>query len=143
VPNNVRAGYLRDITSDVAGRSAVKIHKTISKRRWYLRKSLASLEGAFTGDEKKNQVLKLRRLGRQFPDKRATLTVLPLKGLPLALAHIPSGTIANLVHADRRYKDTVVSHQVLLIKKSDGWYVAAFDKRGIRVQWWPQTSTVA
>jgi hypothetical protein len=130
VPNNVRAGYLRDITSDVAGRNAVKIRKTISKRRWYLRKSLASLEGAFTENEKKSQLLKLRRLGKPFPDKRATLTVLPLKALPLALANIPSGTIANLVHADRRYRDTVVSHQVLLIKKSDGWYVrhAASDK---------------
>ena len=130
VPNNVRAGYLRDITSDVAGRSAVKVHKTISKRRWYSRKSLASLEGAFTQDEKKKQVLKLRRLGKGLPDQRSTLTVLPLKALPLALANIPSGTIASLVHADRRYKDTVVSHQVLLIKKSDGWYVrhAASDK---------------
>jgi len=130
VPNNVRAGYLRDITSEVAGKSAVKVHKTISKRRWYSRKSLASLEGAFTQDEKKKQVLKLRRLGKGLPDQRSTLTVLPLKALPQALAHIPSGTIASLVHADRRYKDTVVSHQVLLIKKSDGWYVrhAASDK---------------
>lgn len=130
VPNNVRSGYLRDITADVAGRKAVKIRKTISKRRWYQRKSLASVEGGFSENEKKGQVLKLRRLGRPFPDKRATLTVLPLKALPLALANIPSGTIANLVHADKRYKDTVVSHQVLLIKKSDGWYVrhAASDK---------------
>ena len=49
--------------------------------------------------------------------------MLPLKALPLALAHIHSGTIANLVHADRRDKGTLVSHQVFLIKKSDGWYV--------------------
>ena len=53
VPNNVRAGYLHDITSDVAGRNTVKVHKTISKRKWYLRKSLVSLEGGFTEDEKK------------------------------------------------------------------------------------------
>jgi len=130
VPNNVRAGYLRDITSDIAGRNAVKIRKSVSKRRWYQRKSLASLEGSFSENEKKSQLLELRRLGRGLPDQRATLTVLPLKSLPLALAKIPSGTIANLVHADKRYKDTVVSHQVLLIKKSDGWYVrhAASDK---------------
>jgi len=130
VPNNVRAGYLRDITSDVAGRNAVKVRKTISKRKWYLRKSLASLEGRFTKDEKQHLVSKLRHLGKRLPDERATLTVLPLKALPLALAHIPSGTIANLVHADRRDKSTIVSHQVFLIKKSDGWYVrhAASDK---------------
>ncbi len=130
VPNNVRAGYLRDITSDVAGPSAVEVHKAISKRRWYRRKSAVSLEGGFSKDEKRHLVSKLRNLGERLPDARATLTVLPLKALPRALARIPSGTIANLVHADRRYRDTLVSHQVILIKKSDGWYVrhAAFGK---------------
>ena len=123
VPNNLRAGYLRDITSDVAGRNAVKVHKTISKRRWYLRKSVVSIEGGFTKDEKQHLVSKLRHLGERLPDQRATLTVLPLKALPQALAHIPSGTIANLVHADRRDRGTIVSHQVFLIRKSDGWYM--------------------
>jgi hypothetical protein len=130
LPNNVRAGYLHDITSDVAGRNAVKISKTISKREWYLRKSLVSLEGGFTEEEKQRLVPKLQHLGEQFPDERATLTVLPVEALPLALADIPSGTIANLVHADQTDKETIVSHQVFLIKKSDGWYVrhAAFGK---------------
>ena len=130
VPNNVRAGYLRDITSDVAGRNALEIHKTISKRQWYLRKSPASLEGGFAEDEKQRLVPKMQHLGEQFPDERATLIVLPVKALPLALANIPSGTIANLVHVDQRDKETIVSHQVFLIKKSDGWYVrhAASDK---------------
>jgi hypothetical protein len=123
VPNNVRPGYLRDITSDVAGRNAIKVRKTISKRRWYLRKSRISLGGGFTKDAKQHLVSKLRHLGEQLPDERATLTVLPLNALPQALAQIPSGTIANLVHAHRRDKGTIVSHQVFLIKKSDGWYV--------------------
>jgi hypothetical protein len=123
VPNNVRAGYLRDITSDVAGEKAATVHKTISKMQWYRRKSLASLEGGFTEDEKRQLLPKLQLLGKQFDDQRATLTVLPMNALPHALANIPSGTIANLVHADQRDKDTIVSHQVILIKKSDGWYV--------------------
>jgi N-acetylmuramoyl-L-alanine amidase-like protein len=123
VPNNVRAGYLRDITSDVAGRSAIKVSHTVSKRKWYLRKTVAGLEGEFTEDEKKHLVSKLQHLGSQLPDQRATLTALPLKALPQALAHIPSGTIANLVHADRPDGRTMVSHQVFLIKKTDGWYI--------------------
>jgi hypothetical protein len=129
VPNNIRAGYLHDITSD-AGRNAAKVHKTISKRRWYLRKSAVSLVGGFTEDERKPLVFKLKRLGSRFPDQRATLTVLPLKALPFALANIPSGTIANLVHVNQLYRETIVSHQVFLIKKSDGWYLrhAASDK---------------
>ncbi|MBZ0210346.1 MAG: DUF1460 domain-containing protein [Hyphomicrobium sp.] len=130
VPNNVRAGYLRDITSDVAGRNAVNVHKTISKRKWYLRKTLAGLQGGIPEVGKRQLLFKLQHLGRSFPAKQATLTVLPLKALPQALARIPSGTIANLVHADQRYRDTIVSHQVFLIRKSDGWYVrhAASDK---------------
>jgi hypothetical protein len=123
VPNNVRAGYLHDITSEVAGRNAVEISKTISKREWYLRKSLASLKGGFPEEEKQRLLPKLQLLGEQFPDERATLTVLPMQALPLALAHIPSGTIANLVHADRPGTETIVSHQVFLIKKNEGWYV--------------------
>ena len=81
VPNNVRSGYLRDITSDMAGRNGVKISKTISKRKWYLRKSPDSLEGGFTKDEKRRLIARLQHLGAQFADKRATLTVLPLKAL--------------------------------------------------------------
>jgi hypothetical protein len=123
VPNNVRAGYLRDITSNVAGPSAAQVHKTISKKRWYRRKTSASLKGGFSKDERRHLLSKLRNLGARMPDARASLTVLPLKDLRRALAKIPSGTIASLVHADRRTRDTLVSHQVILIKKSDGWYV--------------------
>jgi hypothetical protein len=47
VPNNVRAGYLRDITSEVAGRDAIEMSKTVSKRDW-LRKSMVSFEGQFS-----------------------------------------------------------------------------------------------
>jgi hypothetical protein len=123
VPNNVRAGYLHDITSDVAGRSALEISKTISKREWYLHKSLVSLKGGFTEEEKQRLLPKLQHLGDQFPDERATLTVLPMEALSLALAHIPSGTIVNFVHTDQPGTETIVSHQVFLIKKNEGWYI--------------------
>lgn len=123
VPNNVRAGYLRDITSDVAGRAAVEISKIVSKREWYLRRSLINLKGGFSEEEKRRLLPKLQRLGEQFPDQLGALTVLPIEALHVALAKIPSGTIANLVHADQPGSDTIVSHQLFLIKKSDGWYV--------------------
>lgn len=123
VANNVAAGYLRDITNEVAGAKAVDIHKTISKKKWYQRKSASSLEGSFSKDEKKQLVSKLRQLGNDVPDARATITVLPMTSLRSALEHIPSGTIANLVHADRRDRGTLVSHQILLIKKGDRWYM--------------------
>jgi hypothetical protein len=122
VPNNVRAGYLRDITSEVAGRDAIEMSKTVSKRDW-LRKSMVSFEGQFSEEEKRRLLPKLQALGERFRDERATLTVLPVHALPRAMARIPSGTIANLVRADQPGEESIVSHQVLLIKKNDGWCV--------------------
>jgi len=125
VPNNVAAGFLRDVTSEIAGPRVAKVSKTISKRKWYLKKTTASLEGEIAEDEKHPLVLKLHQLGERFADERATLPVLPMSALPQALAHIPSGTIANIVHVDQKDRDSLVSHQVILIKKSDGWYLRA------------------
>src|SRR6185503_18942525 len=53
IPHNVWAGYLRDITADVAGVDAVDVSKEISKREWYLQKTTASFEGNFSDDEKR------------------------------------------------------------------------------------------
>lgn len=125
VPNNLAAGFIRDITADVAGRSVVKVSKKISKKKWYLRKSAASLEGEFAEDEKQQFVSKLRHLGEQFEDQRATLPVLPMTALPRLIDNMPSGTIVNLVHKDQGDRDSLVSHQGILIKKSDGWYLRA------------------
>ncbi len=97
--------------------------KTVSKREWYLRKSAVSFEGPFSEEEKQRLLPKLRALGDRFRDERATLTVLPTQVLPWTLARIPSGTIANVVRADQPGKETIVSHQVFLIQKSDGWYL--------------------
>jgi hypothetical protein len=123
VPNNIRAGYLRDVTLEVAGRDAVEVSKVVSKREWYLHKSLVNFEGQFSEEYKQRSLSKLQALGEQFPDERAALTVLPIRALAGALPRIPSGTIANLVRTDKRGIDTIVSHQVLLIKKNEGWYV--------------------
>jgi len=130
IPHNVWAGYLRDITADVAGTDAVEVSKTISKREWYLAKTTASFEGRFSEEEKRRLLPQWRALGAQFPDERAALTIVPMAALHRALPRIPSGTVANLVRADQPDKPTMVSHQVLLIKKKDGWYVrhAAFGK---------------
>jgi hypothetical protein len=123
VPNNIKAGFLRDITTEIAGQDAVEVSKTISKRQWYLRKSIASFHGRFSEDEKHCLLPALRALGEQFPDQRATLPVLPIQDLPRIIERIPSGAIVNLVRADQAGRTTIVSHQALLIKKNDKWYV--------------------
>jgi hypothetical protein len=134
VPNNIKASFLRDITTEVAGQDAVEVSKTISKRKWYLGKSIASFHGRFSAYEKHCLLPALQALGEQFPDQRATLPVLPINDLPRVIERIPSGTIVNLVRADQADKPTIVSHQVLLIKKRDKWYVRHASSAGGAVE---------
>lgn len=134
IPQNIWAGYLRDVTAEVAGDKAVQVGKTISKRDWYLSMSTANVEGKFTEEDRAARAAKLKTLGAVFEDQRAVLTILPLDALPAALKKIRSGTIASLVRADLPDKPVVVTHQVLLIqkgkKKDAAWFVrhAAFGK---------------
>ncbi len=134
LPNNIKAGFLRDITTEITGQNAVEVSKTISKRKWYLRKSLASFHGRFSEDEKHCLLPALQALGEQFPDQRATLAVLPIHDLPRIIGRIPSGAIVNLVRADQADKPTIVSHQALLIKKNDKWYVRHASSAGRAVE---------
>jgi hypothetical protein len=123
VPNNVAAGYLRDITAAVAGPRTLTVEKVISKRRWYAQMSEANIEGRFTPEERRDRLPKLRELGQTMPDETARLPVLPIAALADALPRIPSGTIANLVRDGRPEFPTMVSHQILLIKKGDQTFV--------------------
>lgn len=131
IPQNVWAGYLRDVTREIAGDKVLEAGKNISKREWYRAMSTANVEGRFfTPDDRVKRLAKLQALGEKFPDARASLPVLPMDQLPKALERIPSGTIANLVREDVPDKPILVSHQVFIIKKNGQAFIrhAAFGK---------------
>lgn len=133
VPHNRWAGYLKDITLDVAPDKTRTATKKVSKRDWYVHKSTADVLG-FGGDaeaEKERRLGHLRELGAKYQDEMAALPYVPMQNLPQLLERIPSGTLANLVRADQPDKETMVSHQILLIRKGKTLYVrhAAFDKQ--------------
>ncbi len=132
VPHNRWAGYLKDVTLDVAPDKARTATKKVSKREWYLHKSTADIQGF--GDEeaeKERRLGHLRDAGARFEDEMAALPYVPIQALPQLLDRIPSGTLANLVRADQPDQPTMVSHQVLLIRKGKVLYVrhAAFGKQ--------------
>jgi hypothetical protein len=131
VPRNVWAGYLRDITRQVAGERTVEVAKVVDKHQWYLEKSTADIEGRFTEAQKLKALPKLRALGEGLEPQRAALDVMPMDLLSDALDRIPSGTIANLVREPLPDKETMVSHQVFIIKKDGRAFVrhAAFGKQ--------------
>ena len=123
VPRNVWAGYLRDITREVAGDKTAEVSKTVSKKQWYLHMSTANIEGRFTPSERAKRLPALQALGSEMPDARAQLDILPMDALAESLPRIPTGTIANLVREPQPDKDTMVSHQVLLIRKNGQTFV--------------------
>lgn len=123
VPKNVWAGYLRDITREVAGEKTLEVTKIVSKKSWYLHMSTANIEGRFSPSERAKRLPKLQALGETMEDQRAHLDILPMDALPEALARIPTGTIANLVREPQPDKETMVSHQVLLIRKDGQTFV--------------------
>lgn len=137
VPNNIAAGFLKDITKDVAGNRAKDAHKLVSKRDWYASKSLDAIKGfpGMTQPERQRKLKDLQDLASQFTDAVATITYVPIDVFPQVLANIPSGTIANLVRADMPGKPTIISHQILLIDKNGTKYVrhASFNKEYLDV----------
>lgn len=125
IPNNKAAGFLEDITREIAGDKTGEAVKVISKRRWYESKTIDDLAG-FSGlapKEKEGRLKRLRAAGAQLKDETAALAYLPMDQLPGALGRIPSGTIANLVREDAADKPVLVSHQVLLIRKDGATFV--------------------
>lgn len=123
VPQNVRAGFLQDITLRVAPDKAKTAIKKISKRDWYLQKSTSDLAGFGDAEaEKERRLGHLRELGERFQDQIAALPYVPIEILPQVADRIPSGTIANLVRADQPDKPSMISHQVLLIRRDKVLY---------------------
>lgn len=121
VPNNAAAGFIEDITREVAGEKTKTATKLISKSRWYAQKSTEALRG-FDGDPPEARAARLERLralGSRFADQRVSLDYLPVEILPAYLRRIPPGTIVNLVHEDKDDVPVLVSHQVLLLGQGD------------------------
>lgn len=117
LPNNIAAGFLRDITADIAGGETRSATKTISKRAWYAAKTEADLDGFDweAPEARAARAARLRALGAGLPDQRASINYVPLEALPRLLNAIPHGTVVSIVREDQADKPTLVSHQLLII----------------------------
>ena len=131
IPNNIAAGFIKDITARIAGPDIEVASKWISKEKWYREKKISDITGfpKMSPEEKENLLQALRGLGESMPDEEAQIPYLPIRDFEERLAQIPSGTIANLVRADRLDKPVLISHQVFIIQKGGETYIrhAAFD----------------
>jgi Protein of unknown function (DUF1460) len=135
IPNNIAAGYLRDITRQVAGDRTRTVTMTISKSQWYAQKTEKDLVGFDNASpqERTELVKRWRNLGKQFPDQKVSLEYLPIEDIKDLLRRIPSGTIGNLVRdpETRGLAPVIISHQFFIIDGPDGKVVrhAAYGDR--------------
>lgn len=125
VPNVAAAGFLKDITREVAPREAKTATKTISKRRWYEGRTLEDIQGFPDASlaDKTARLARLKALAPRFEDQTVSIPYIPIEVLPGLLEKIPSGTIANLVRADAPDIPTMISHQFFFIQKGGQTYV--------------------
>lgn len=132
LPNLSAAGFLADVTEAVAGDRTRVARKVISKRDWYRKKTEADLKGfdAEPPKERAKRLRRLRALGEEMPDEKASLPYVPIEALDEVLPAVPSGTVASLVREDRPERPTLVTHQFFIMDGPKGKVVrhAAFGK---------------
>lgn len=108
VPNNERAGILKDITVSVAGRAGIVAswaHKEIDKLAW------------FKSQDAKLDSRALASVSIHDGKVDVELPYIPTSKLKKMTAHIPQGAIINFVREDRKDKPVLISHQGFLIWK--------------------------
>ncbi|MFP2912768.1 N-acetylmuramoyl-L-alanine amidase-like domain-containing protein, partial [Pyxidicoccus sp. 3LFB2] len=113
LPNNIRKGFLVDVTRRYAGEDAVPVTKTLTPLTWQSRSSLA--------------------LG--LPKERRPVGTYPLNMLPLerVLAHarsIPSGTILVVLREDLPLKATRVTHLGFVVQRKKRTYLRHASRGG-------------
>jgi hypothetical protein len=135
LPNNISAGVLKDVTTDVAGKDVESVTRVISKKAMYAGMTVENLEGEklkkLSPQEKKDRVAKWRQLGDNYADEKVTISYLPTGKILKHAASIKSGTVVNLVQDAEEKYITLIFHQGLFIRKDGKEYFrnAVYDEK--------------
>ncbi|WP_163998590.1 N-acetylmuramoyl-L-alanine amidase-like domain-containing protein [Pyxidicoccus caerfyrddinensis] len=113
LPNNIRKGFLVDVTRRYAGEDAVGVTKTLTPLTWQSRSSAALA----------------------LPKERRPVGTYPLNMLPLerVLTHarsIPSGTILVVLREDLPLKATRVTHLGFVVQRKKRTYLRHASRGG-------------
>jgi N-acetylmuramoyl-L-alanine amidase-like protein len=100
LPNNVRKGFLVDVTRRYGGEDTLQVHKTLTARTWTSRSS---------------QELKLPK--ERQPVGTYSLNVIPLDKVLEHARKVPSGTIVVIVREELPLKATRITHLGFLVQK--------------------------
>jgi hypothetical protein len=100
LPNNIRKGFLVDVTRRYGGEDTVQVKKTLDARTWTSRSS---------------QELKLPR--ERQPLGTYKLNVIPLERVLAHARKIPSGTVMVIVREELPLKATRITHLGFVVQK--------------------------
>jgi hypothetical protein len=100
LPNNIRKGFLKDVTRRYGGEDTVPAQKSLTARTWTSRSSLE---------------LKLPK--ERQPLGTFTLNLIPLERVMTHARKIPSGTIMVIVRDDLPLKATRITHLGFVLQK--------------------------
>lgn len=116
IPNNERAGVLRDVTREVAGQSGIEaavVRKAIDKAGWLaeqvrkggVERSIASVAGVNDDEQHWRGTVE------------AAVPYIPKGELDKVIARIPDGAVLNLVRQDNPKHPVLVSHQGIIVRE--------------------------
>ncbi|WP_141592282.1 N-acetylmuramoyl-L-alanine amidase-like domain-containing protein [Myxococcus sp. AB056] len=113
LPNNIRKGFLKDVTRRYAGDDAVTVTKSLTKVTWQSRSSQA------LGLPKAQQVV------GTYP-----LNMLPLERVMAHARDIPSGTILVVMREDLPLKATRITHLGFVVQRKKRTYLRHASRGG-------------
>ncbi|MFC1521728.1 N-acetylmuramoyl-L-alanine amidase-like domain-containing protein [Elusimicrobiota bacterium] len=121
IPANTTAGYISDITQEVAGKGKWKIAaKWIDRKAWYESRTLDDIERNDLKDmpeeQKQKLVAEFQSLGKDFEKVQTQLPYIPVKYIPKVQQNIPSGTMVCIVRENVPDKAVIISHVGLIIQ---------------------------
>lgn len=106
IPNNVRAGFFRDITDSLAPGRTLVARALIDKPAWYAKLPLSRIQVPGLSEADREKLLdRLHAEGRKFTPQEATVPYIPLTALfgpdgDALFERIPSGSVVNIVRPD-------------------------------------------
>jgi len=133
IPNNVAAGFFRDVTESVAPGKTLIARALIDKRAWYAKMPESRIQIPGLSEADKQQLLaQLRAEGARYEPQEATLPYVPLKvlfapGGGKLFDRIPSGSVVNIVRPNWDLVKQIgthlnVSHQGFAVRKDGVLY---------------------
>jgi hypothetical protein len=133
IPNNIRAGFYRDVTESVAPGRTAMARALIDKRAWYEKMTSSRIQIPGLSDADKQKLLvELHGEGLRYSAQEATVPYIPLTALFAPggsdiFSRIPSGSVINIVRPNWDLVKAIgthlnVSHQGFAVRKNGVLY---------------------